>query len=32
MTFFWIGFLAGTLCTAYFYPTIHGALKARGWV
>ena len=27
MTLFWIGFLSGTLVTAYFYPTVSGWLK-----
>ena len=32
MLLFWIGFLCGTVVTAYLYPTIHTFLKAHHWV
>ncbi len=30
MTLFWIGFLCGTVATAYFYPTLRNALRKYG--
>ena len=30
MTMFWIGFLCGTVTTAYFYPVARRALRKYG--